>query len=244
MIFSRATSPVNTSALAASVPKMGQITLPLPDHNAALPGDTLTQVALNFEWRRVVVHQVERLLDRSMYIGTEAEIDTAVQQVHALLSDMYTIAGIGGVMDTVGARASRRSLFTPAVGSWVVVPLDDPAGDAWDWDTDGFWDVANPERLTIPAGADGMYHVNGFALWQSGTFGNVAMRININGSVIESLDLADTAGWRGANCACTVPLVAGDYVRMDVNAGVLRTLWYGAPTSGTYLELIRVGDLP
>lgn len=94
MTFSHATSPVNTFAPAASGYNTPLVTLPLADHNAPLVGDTLESVDINHQWRRLLVLLATGLLNRNIYDGTEAEIDTAIQQAHALLADFYPLAGI------------------------------------------------------------------------------------------------------------------------------------------------------
>lgn len=153
MTFSRGTSPVNTFALVASALSAPNISLPMADHNAPLVGDELFGLQLNYQWRRVLVHLAENMLDRRIYDGTEIEIDTAVQQVQALISDMYTPETTG--MDYLGAlvglttnQAVGTAGVTISFNNNAIIPLHDVGG---------FWDSGNPKELKVPVGGAGYY---------------------------------------------------------------------------------------
>lgn len=66
--------------------------IPTPNiaHNAEIVGDTLHNISLNYKWRQIVGGQLSRLLHRKYWTGTEAEIDTALNQLHDLIHDLYT----------------------------------------------------------------------------------------------------------------------------------------------------------
>lgn len=66
--------------------------IPTPNiaHNAEIVGDTLHNISLNYKWRVIVGGQLSRLLHREYWTGTELEIDTALNQLHDLIHDLYT----------------------------------------------------------------------------------------------------------------------------------------------------------
>ena len=117
MTSSHGTSPVNTFAPAASGHNTPLVALPLADHNAPLVGDTLESVLLNHQWRRLLVPHAQRLLNRNIYFGTEAEIDTAVQQVHALLADFYPLVSIMAISHAL--IVDEKATGVPGGGSLV-----------------------------------------------------------------------------------------------------------------------------
>lgn len=138
---------------------MSQIQLPISDHDAALPGDTLTSVTLNFEWRRTLVHLAEFLLDRRIYSGTEAEIDTVVQQAHALISDMYTVDSVLHMPEKLAARVQHDVFgLIDLPGLTTFIPtFADPALEEHQYDFGGFWNSGDPTKIIIPANKGGLY---------------------------------------------------------------------------------------
>ena len=152
------TSHANTSAPVANGLNVGQITLPLSDHNVALPGDVLTTISINHEWRRFIVHKVEDMLVRSTWDGTEAEIDTAIEQVHALISDFYTAEV--SVMEYHGALLTTQTSMTLTTAIQVIRDFAVAGEDSHD--TDGFFDAGfDTGFFTIPVGLGGFYLVRG-----------------------------------------------------------------------------------
>lgn len=66
--------------------------IPTPNiaHNTPVVGDVLHNISLNHKWRQIVGGQLSRLLHRKYWTGTEAEIDTAINQLQDLIHDLYT----------------------------------------------------------------------------------------------------------------------------------------------------------
>lgn len=174
MIFSRVTSHVNTFALVASVPSAPNISLPMADHNALLAGDELLGVQLNYQWRRVMVHLAENMLDRRIYDGTEIEIDAAIQQVHALLSDMYTLERTD--VDYLGALVGLTSNLAFGTAGVDVGFTNDAIKPLHD--VGGFWDSGNPKELKVPVGGAGYYFC----------FGHIRTGSALEGAVLRLYD--------------------------------------------------------
>lgn len=68
--------------------------MPLDAHDAPLPAADFEDFHINYQWRRLLAPLATRLLNRNIYSGTEIEIDTAVQQAHALIADLYPLVAI------------------------------------------------------------------------------------------------------------------------------------------------------
>lgn len=241
MTFSRGTSLVNTFALVARAPSAPNISLPIADHNAPLVGDELFGLQLNYQWRRVLVHLAENMLDRRIYDGTEIEIDTAVQQVQALISDMYTPETIG--MDYLGAHVGRSTNLGFST-SPVVIPFENEDTGLLH-DVGGFWDGANPFWLEVPTGGAGYYFCHGHVRVGGATEG-VVLRLT-NGLTFpyaraehritnpQTLHVNTTLGFGdGARLALEIRMLSGS-----------RTIIAGSHfTWGATLGMFKVGDAP
>lgn len=87
------------------------------------------------------------------------------------------------------------------------------------FDTDTFWAVGSPTRLTIPVGLGGQYVVTAEIAWGSNVTGDREILLKKNGATFFG-DLLQGAGAGGAcNQVCTVIALfaAGDFIEMFVN---------------------------
>lgn len=239
--MSHSISRVNISALLVAAADVSKIQLPLPDHNAVLPADTLTSVSLNFKWRRIVVHLAETLLDRRIFDGSETEIDAAIQQVQALLSDMYTFEEIG--MPYLGAFVARTTDIV-ATPTGLIASLENdfsfPLHDVGD-----FFDLAADDRLIVPVGGAGFYHCFASGQWKSGVatavlrlFRGVTTQLAIGSS-------PDTTQHQVA-CQSVAFFQDGETLRVEVrNTGGNRVLGADSFTPWSIsLAMYRVGNAP
>lgn len=63
--------------------------LPTSAHNEPLPGDELTTLVLNYQWRQIVAIAVLTELRRTLYSEIEAEQDQYTLWINALMTDLY-----------------------------------------------------------------------------------------------------------------------------------------------------------
>ena len=104
-----------------------------------------------------------------------------------------------------GARTKFNSDFSAPLGS------SDIDWDATDYDTDSFWDISNPERLTVPAGVTRVRLTAGLHDSTSIT-GQMIVAIVKNGGDIYGRNEIETAGGDSASCGTPViDVVEGDY---------------------------------
>lgn len=117
-------------------------------------------------------------------------------------------------------RVYLGSAFDPAVGSW-----DDVEFDSERWDANAMHStVTNPERLTIPASADGFWIVGGFAEFATGDSANdnsvVGVRLLLNGTTDMGGPLTNTYRAEDKNLRLPVSSLwdvnASDYVTLQV----------------------------
>jgi len=138
-------------------------------------------------------------------IGRSSGIDTVL--VSPQYSPEMGMQLIGEVGFDHGARVYRATDQTGiAAGAWTAISFS-----AFRWDTNSFWNVGAPTRLTIPF--DGRYSITGHLQCNSSLPG-IAVGIRLNGSTYIQVNRT-AGGWR-----CGVPSIyefsAGDYIEMMV----------------------------
>lgn len=107
--------------------------------------------------------------------------------------------------------------------------------DAAEWDSDGFWNPAAPDRLTIPPGCDGRYLI--VAGFSPTSASSTDITIKVNG-VTQAVNSYGSYNWTQSYLPRIVDLVAGDYVTVgganavELNAAVTR------------LQITRLGQGP
>jgi len=105
---------------------------------------------------------------------------------------------------------------TPASGVWVTLTFNSER-----WDTDGMHSVAsNTDRLTVPAGGAGLYHITGHVtfgtnVWNDNT---QALRILLNGGTILAWHNGAGGGYvdTSLEISTVYSLAATDYVRLQI----------------------------
>lgn len=60
------------------------------EHDAALSGDALSSISLNYEWRRVLVHAIYSYRERIGPEDYDAGYDEFIRLTDNLLVDLYT----------------------------------------------------------------------------------------------------------------------------------------------------------
>ena len=88
---------------------------------------------------------------------------------------------------TPSVRAYNNAAIDPATGSWVTLTFN-----AERWDTNDMHStVSNTERLTIPTGGDGIYTIDGGALFDTsgvgGTGAYYGIRVLLGATVIQQI---------------------------------------------------------
>ncbi len=241
MISSRVISHANIFELAANVHNVSKISLPIADHNAPLVGDELSTVTLNYQWRRILVHAAEHMLDREIYDGTEAEIDTVIQQAHALLSDMYTFEDAG--MDYLGARVGSTVTVNIPV-TYAEQSMLGVIGSGMH-DIGGFWDAGASEKLTVPVGGAGYYYCVADAQVDSHS-AKAWMNIRKNASVILNDIIVTPNDARTKSVSSVAFFDDGDFLDFQIRAATTgRKLFVRTAQPYTkQLTMYRVGIAP
>ena len=130
------------------------------------------------------------------------------------------------------ARITNSADQTIPASTWTVVQFNTAR-----WDSDGFWNASNPNRLTIPAGLDGVYSIGAsFSLYMDYGLAFIVYAIRLNGAnyLCYSRYYPGSPRTPYAGTISTVfPLAAGDYLEFMVyqysGSGV--TLYSVAPSS-------------
>lgn len=127
-------------------------------------------------------------------------------------NSIAAVAGLTSVQVASGARVYRTT--NQAIANTTLVAF---APDTVDFDTDVYWSVSHPSRLTVPRA--GKYTVGCSVLWDSSTTGNRSVYVVKNGTTATRLAgeqmPASNAGV--LNIATTLSLAANDYVEFYVN---------------------------
>lgn len=195
------------------------MTTPLPTtaHNQAILGDTLTSVALNYEWRRFVVAAVASELKRQFAVNDDGTIpDDLENWLNDLILDFYDFE-VSDVTGTFGGAKIYRSTNqnnSSATNVWWNVSFDTEIED-----TDSYVNIgAQPTRITIPA--TGTYLIGAFAVWESNTTADTArraMRIYLNNTTVLGYDQSLIVSQQiPLNIVTKHSLTAGDYIEMQM----------------------------
>jgi len=211
----------------------------ISNHNDSLPGDTLATFSVNYEWRRLMVHMCEKLLDRRIWQGTEIEIDDAVLKAHRLLLDLYDVEAGMGTNEFLGARVGTTGDITLVAA---LNPITFNTSPTLCYDSDSMWSAGNPTRLTIPAGTpDAYYHVTFRGRITIGTSSNVNTWLRKNGTDDFAREAQQSSFSIAANVESDIFLSAGDYVEVYMSASPVRTLLATAGLSAI-LQIHRIGE--
>ncbi|MHC4239466.1 MAG: hypothetical protein ACYSUC_06885 [Planctomycetota bacterium] len=140
-------------------------------------------------------------------------------------------AEVGGGMGFVRARAYLTGNQAITDNS-IYVPWD-----AADINEGDMWDVANPTRLTIPAGEGGHYLVGGSVSWAKDS-GNAEayLYFSVNRSrfkLWQVLDPDQAGEWAGSGIYLLYDLSAGEYIEFYFgpgSGGIPATLYYDNAT--------------
>lgn len=135
----------------------------------------------------------------------------------------------------------RNANFTVPNGALTDIPWDFE-----DVDTLGAYagtGAAHPERVTIPAGMDGLFNVSATLQFNGASSGTIrALFIQVNGSPIAGNSGISVVSDYGSqiSTARAWPLVAGDYVTAAVFQTSGGTADIGAGAAGTNLMVARM----
>jgi hypothetical protein len=157
--------------------------------------------------------------------------------------------GASSILGTASpARASIHRLGTnvdlgKAGGASVKFDANKTVGAAyaawvWDsaeWDSDGFWNASQPDRLTIPAGHDGRYLVVAGFSPTSASSTDIVIRKN---GVTVAVNSYGSYNWTQSYLPRILDLVAGDYITV----GGANAVQLSAAT--TRLQITRLGQGP
>lgn len=115
-----------------------------------------------------------------------------------------------------GAQAWRGSTQALGNGAFVAISFS-----AVNFDTDSFWAVGNPTRLTVPLGLGGQYVISGEIDWASSATGPRELTLRKNGTttLANLIGPAEAGGTCAQNIVTVAPLVAGDYIELLGNQG-------------------------
>lgn len=117
-----------------------------------------------------------------------------------------------------GAITKFTSAFSKPIGSSNI------DWDATEYDTDSFWDIAQPARLTIPAGVTRVRLTAGMHDASSVT-GQMIVSVLLNDTDFYSRNEIDTSGGDSASVATPViDVVEGDYFTLNSFVTNARTL--------------------
>ncbi len=213
-----------------------EIDADIPAHNDDLDDDQLTVLVVNYRWRRILVPLLEPLARSGFWTGTDDEIQDATQKAIALIEDVYSVESLK--VKKTGARVRRGSNLSTSPGT-IVVPMDEPGALPSTYDTDGFWNASNPDRLTVPLDMGGTYRVICQVRFQAGALANCNCFINTLPYAEVAVEMSFTSGVVGFNLLADIDLAAGDWVRVDVNSSIARVLQWGG-AAGPWLSLHKL----
>jgi len=133
----------------------------LSDHNEQLSGDVLTQLTLNYEWRRFLSNALQRYAD-SIIIpydkdpsNDDADLDDYRNQWQALIDDLYSEDIV--LTDPASITMYRNS--NQSISANTATPI------SWNVtiNTQGLtlWSSGTPTKFTIPTNGEGYYMIQG-----------------------------------------------------------------------------------
>lgn len=201
----------------------------------------------------VVAGEQYRLKIRVLGANGSHTVGAAIQVMSVMLQEPGSAGGSGGASSArVGARVYKTANQT--INNDVLTAL---TFDVEDFDTDSFHSTSsNTERLTIPAGKDGLYHVICRVWWTANATGYRAIygvRKNSGGTVQEYhpvilQTVSDTGQPTVMECVFYSSAVAGDWFEMQVShkisgGGTLNTLTTTSPSHlYTSFTCVRIQD--
>ncbi|HYW10041.1 MAG TPA: hypothetical protein VE913_23950 [Longimicrobium sp.] len=168
----------------------------------------------------------------SLILGSGLRIDTSEGEIPELIG-----TGSGttftGVKAWPSAPVPLPSLTETSIPFGMVGP-----------DTDGFWNAAQPTRLTVPDGLGGVYLVVAHGVFAATADFLLATGFRLNGTTILGLSRMASDASGGSNLTATeiVTLRAGDYLELRLyhTSGVTVNA-YGGDSYETSLMMTRLG---
>lgn len=145
----------------------------------------------------------------------------------------------------VKAIRTTNLSITAGAGSYDALGGNQVELEAVIFDSHSFWNSgSNPERLTVPAGAEGIYLVIAQASWNTSATGRKACWIYKNGARVAIAEVNGDDGGLGLSftAATFISLAVGDYIEIVVrqdSAGALDLLGE-AGGSFTQIQMVRI----
>lgn len=143
-------------------------------------------------------------------------------------------------------QAARAKVGPSAAGSFLTsTSTKITLGPSAEYDTDGFLDTVN-DRLTVPAGLDGLYRISGAIVFSPNATGHRVTSIKLNGANILQSSCAGTSGSFSTVpvAATSVELVAGDYIELWASQNSGATLSGATGIDTTQLCMERISGAP
>lgn len=194
-----------------------EIDAPLVAHDEEIAGDVVFDLRLNHVWRRFVGGILMQAMNHIEWIGTDPEIEQAKNWYSELIADFYTEAQ-GIAMLKMAARLRPTGGFLNVDADVLtVVEWADPALNNRDYDYGGFYDVANPEVLTIPANRGGIYNFSANVFYTDSAGGVksfTSIDWNNAESIAQSRDAKDD--FLAVSISGDFECVPGDEIRLKV----------------------------
>jgi len=153
--------------------------------------------------------------------GSQADIEDAVNKATAMIEDIYTVDSLQ--VKKIAVRVRSTTPFT-AVFNGANVEFDDPATMSDAYDTDGFWSIANPKLLTVPAGLGGFYRCVATVRFNGGSLAQLEALLLSSPYGVIAQEVAWTDGKAGFSFVQDVELDAGDWVTLSLRATVNRNV--------------------
>lgn len=134
-------------------------------------------------------------------------------------AELTPSSGVPGWQIRPSCRVYLGSSIDPATSTWTSVEFGSEAHD-----TNAMHEgVTNPERITIPANGDGVYHIGGYATFESNGAStgesNYGVRVQLNGAttlVIDGGGRPNRSMDQSLSCDTERDLNATDYVEFQV----------------------------
>ncbi|KKN01199.1 hypothetical protein LCGC14_1130130 [marine sediment metagenome] len=191
---------------------MVNISADIPAHDDDLVGDELTTLIVNYRWRRIITPLLLPLTRDDFWTGTPTEIEDATYKAIDLIEDLYTPDVIGGDMNYLGAFIGRTTSILATLAG-VFVSFGTPSGSLTH-DVGGFFDPAEPERLTVPIGGAGFYHCHARGL----AFGSVnsgVIRIHRGISGVQTSAISGDPNAVSLHCAVVTFFDEGEFIILE-----------------------------
>lgn len=230
---------ITMTRLAAGVYKMTFAT-PLAPHciptaDAMFNPDAADDTGIYCSFSRNTAYSADLSWVNSVIVNTRRHTDGSLldpQNLRFMMTDPTLLVGGGAAGAIVtptykGARAVKTASQAIAAGSWVQLTWQQTSRD-----TNGFWNVANPSRYTIPAGVTKI-KLKGAYWTHDGGAGGFGASFWKNGAAVEgsSSDQSSGGNWAFRSIASDViDVVAGDYFEFVCFATGGTTVFGGTDT--------------